>query len=153
MIIGVAIGVIVVLVVLATVMGGNNNKNPNNAEYNYSLSNTTSFTNRDGGTTKASAGNEFIIATITLKNTNYADGIKSSFATMFKLNTGEFTYDYTFTKTYNHPDRLDPDLTINKGSKATFVLVFEVPIGTTGGTLEWHGDFYIKKVVYNSSLV
>ena len=148
------IGVIGVVAIAALAASDDPTINPpssgNNGEYNYSVSTVTSFNYTLSGTPlvmTASAGNEYKIATITLMNTNYSGGIDTG-PVWFKFNVNGVKYAWD-TATLFHPDYKDT-VTLAKGSKYTFTVVFQVPIGTTG-EIVWDG--LPPNVVYNSALV
>ena len=141
------VAVIAILVFASLAFSASKNK----GEYNYSLSNTTSFTYEGafGTTTKnADAGKEFVVATITLKNLNHSDGISTN-PFNFKLNVGGVMYSHDLA-TYSHPG-YKSTVSLGVGSQYTFTVVFQVPLGSTGATLVWDG--IPSKVVYNGALV
>jgi uncharacterized protein YxeA len=144
------VAVIVIIIAAAAVMSNNNS--PNNGEYNYSLSKTTSFNYTVGGSTftaTADTGKEFVVATITLKNVDYSNGISTN-PFYVKLKVGGVSYSHDLA-TYNHPS-YKSTVSIEKGSQYVFTVVYQVPLGTTGGEIVWDG-IPTSKVVYNSALV
>lgn len=149
------IGVIGVVAIGAVAMMGDDGPiGSNNGEYNYSLTSTSSFNYNLGGTTltrTADAGNVFVVATITLKNTNYSGSLSGIDTNpwYFQLNVNGVKYNHD-SATYLHPNYKDL-VTLEKGSKYTFTVVFQVPSGTTNAALVWDG--LPSKVVYNSALV
>ena len=108
-------------------------------EYDYSLTGTNSFNHTFAGsnlTKTADAGNVFVIATITLKNTDYSPGIDTN-PWYFKMNVNGASYRHDLAS-YSHPGHKDT-VTLGKGSQYTFTVVFQAPSGTTGATLVWDG--------------
>lgn len=142
---GVVVAVVVVAAVFVALSLGSTD-----GEFNYKLEATDSFEYTSDGKTyvrSAEAGKEFIIATITIKNIGFSDGIFTN-ALYFKLNVNGTKYDNALA-TFSHPgDRL---VKIEKGDKQTFTVVFEVEPGAQKAILEWHG--LPPNVVSNPDLV
>lgn len=69
----------------------------------------------------AETGKTFVVATITLMNTNYSSGISTT-PLNFELEANGVSYSYDGA-TYSHPGYKDT-VTLNEGAKYTFVIVF-----------------------------
>lgn len=110
-------------VALITNNGGDS---PADVRYNYDLEVVDSYTDSYGDLVEANAGTTFVIATVTVANDHYEDGIKTNWITLnwtIKTSSG-IDYD-SCADTIFHPDY--QDVTINAGSVLTYAVVFEVP--------------------------
>ena len=114
-------------------------------EFNNTAGALYSFSN--GGTTyNADPGKMFIVAAVTLKNTNCQEGIFTD-PLYFEFRVGGVSYAPD-PVTHNYPGN-SPPVKLNKGEKHTFVVVFHVPDGIMQGDFTWIGP---HKVYYNGAL-
>jgi hypothetical protein len=143
------VAVIAIIIAAAVVMSNNDSSNPNDGEYNYSLDAMNSFVGWNTITYTAETGTEFIVATITLKNVKYSNGIDADPFNV-KLKVGEVLYGHV-AATYPHPG-YGGNVSIMKGSQHVFTVVYQIPIAAgINYKVVWDGT--PSNVIYNSALV
>lgn len=122
----VSVFAIMMIVFIAIAMSGSDDSSNNEVRYNYTFEMTDSYVDDLGYTDEADVGRIFIIATITLANDGFKDGVSTNaFILDWKINTH---YGVTYRAsghTIYHPGY--QDATINQGASLSYVVVFEVP--------------------------
>lgn len=129
------IAVIAIIGVAFVAMGaGNDTTYSPDARYNYEIKITDSYADDLGYVDQAGEGKTFVIATVTVANDHYGDGISTNFFIL------DWVVDMTYGVKYSssghticHPGY--QDATIGEGSVLSYVVVFEVPKVTTAGDI------------------
>ncbi len=123
-----AVAAVVVIVAAIAVLASGGDDGPD-VRYDYEMEIVGSFTEADGDVQDAPAGREFLVVTWTVANDSYADGFSTNdiiFQTRAVVDgVGHGTSVYG----YLHPGYVLGDIV--EGETASFVLVYEVPAGTT----------------------
>ncbi len=132
------IAVIVVIVIAGAAIVGNAASHEYGS-YTYSVKTSSSIPVSYGVGTPDD-GYVYAIATITLKNNDYSDGI--SFNALYwglKANGMKYSHDFD-TYSYSGPNPYNL-VTVLPGHSVTQVIVFQVPVGTTaqGCSVVWGG--------------
>ncbi len=122
-------------------------------EYDYKIEVTDSFEDKYGNVEKPDPGYQFAILTYHIYNKSYSNGISTNPLTwQMKVNVGGLNYSWSPMETYSHPGyRL---IDVPKGSDASGVQVFEVPVGYSASEMKGvlNAIFTYAKIEYNPNL-
>ena len=119
------------------------------ARYNYELTTDTSFVGASGFTNFPGDGKMYVFASITLSNDKVEDGIYLN-QYDWRVSVSGIEYDHCFDS-YDHPQQ-PSGMTLKKGEKHSFVVVFEVPNTVSISDAKLIYDLFLKEVEYDSTL-
>ena len=109
----------------------------------------TSFVGASGFTNHPGDGKVYVFASITLSNDKVEDGIYIN-PYDWRVSVSGIEYDHCIDS-YDHPQE-PSGMTLKKGEKHSFVVVFEVPNTVSISDAKLIYDLFLKEVEYDSTL-
>lgn len=136
----------------AALAGGSENTSPDpkdhDVTYNYEFSEVYGFIANHGSSYSPDPGNKYVVASITLRNNSYNNGI-DTYAYRFNLELNGITYESDFSN-YFHPESKDI-VNLNPGAQASYIIVYQVPdVDITDAKLVWTA--HPRDAYYDASL-